>query len=295
MATKRARTTRANPDPTRTTTATKPMTQEAINNLIAQRVTKAIAEYKTQKNSVVNGDTSHTTRTGPRTVRPTRECTYKDYLNYLPLKFNDTKGVIGLTQWFKRTESVSSISNCIAENQVKFASCTLIGSALTWWNSYMRAVSQEASYAMPWKTLRQMITAKYCPRGEIKKLEVELWNLKVKGTDEGHGYHQLCSLFPRVSFVMREKQSSLQTIKWIKNYLGLLIVKPITKGSLTILQGTNKTNNHSKGTTMLHRPMLQGLEKRNHTEEPNLCALNATSTMMDHVVPNALTARGLAI
>nr|GEX57445.1 putative reverse transcriptase domain-containing protein [Tanacetum cinerariifolium] len=30
---------------------------------------------------------------------------------------------------------------------------------------------------------RDMMTAKYCPRGEIKKLEVELWNLKMKGTD----------------------------------------------------------------------------------------------------------------
>ncbi|GJY64558.1 putative reverse transcriptase domain-containing protein [Tanacetum coccineum] len=28
-----------------------------------------------------------------------------------------------------------------------------------------------------------MMTVKYCPRGEIKKLEIELWNLKVKGTD----------------------------------------------------------------------------------------------------------------
>ncbi|GKE49777.1 reverse transcriptase domain-containing protein [Tanacetum coccineum] len=28
-----------------------------------------------------------------------------------------------------------------------------------------------------------MMTDKYCPRGEIKKLEVEMWNLKVKGTD----------------------------------------------------------------------------------------------------------------
>nr|GEX24866.1 retrovirus-related Pol polyprotein from transposon 17.6 [Tanacetum cinerariifolium] len=67
MAPKRARTTRANPDPTRTTTKTKPITQEAINNLIAQHVTEALAEYKIQRNSVVNGDTSHTTRTGPRT------------------------------------------------------------------------------------------------------------------------------------------------------------------------------------------------------------------------------------
>nr|GEY01667.1 putative reverse transcriptase domain-containing protein [Tanacetum cinerariifolium] len=183
MTPKRARTTRANPDPTRTTTTTKPMTQEAINILIAQRVTEALVEYETQRNSDVNGDTSHATGTGPRIVHPTRECTYKDYLNCGSLKFKGTEGVIGLTRWFERTESVSSISNCTMENQVKFASCTLIGSALTWWNSHMRAVSQEVSYTMPWKTLKQMMTAKYCPRGEVKKLEVELWNLKVKGTD----------------------------------------------------------------------------------------------------------------
>ncbi|GJZ30356.1 reverse transcriptase domain-containing protein [Tanacetum coccineum] len=33
------------------------------------------------------------------------------------------------------------------------------------------------------RTLKKMMTVKYCPRGEIKKLEIELWNLKVKGTD----------------------------------------------------------------------------------------------------------------
>nr|GEW76305.1 hypothetical protein [Tanacetum cinerariifolium] len=47
----------------------------------------------------------------------------------------------------------------------------------------MRAVSEEVGYAIPCKTLRQMMTVKYCPRGEVKKLEVKLWNLKVKGTD----------------------------------------------------------------------------------------------------------------
>ncbi|GJW01640.1 putative reverse transcriptase domain-containing protein [Tanacetum coccineum] len=30
---------------------------------------------------------------------------------------------------------------------------------------------------------KEMMTDKYCPRGEIKKLEFEMWNLKVKGTD----------------------------------------------------------------------------------------------------------------
>nr|GFB27684.1 hypothetical protein [Tanacetum cinerariifolium] len=94
----------------------------------------------------------------------TRECTYKDYLNCGPLKFNGTEGVIGLTRWFERTESVFSISNCTSETQVKFASCTLIRSALTWWNSHMRAVSKEVAYAMPWRTLKQMMTANYTLR-----------------------------------------------------------------------------------------------------------------------------------
>ncbi|GJU86221.1 putative reverse transcriptase domain-containing protein [Tanacetum coccineum] len=41
----------------------------------------------------------------------------------------------------------------------------------------------EVAHAMPWKTLKKMMTDKYCPRGEIKKIEFEMWNLKVKGTD----------------------------------------------------------------------------------------------------------------
>ncbi|GJX41673.1 putative nucleotidyltransferase, ribonuclease H [Tanacetum coccineum] len=80
-------------------------------------------------------------------------------------------------------ESVFHISNCAVENQVKFATCTFLGNALTWWSSHMKNVTQDVAYAMDWKTLKKMMTVKYCPRGEIKKLEFELWNLKVKGTD----------------------------------------------------------------------------------------------------------------
>nr|GEX54043.1 reverse transcriptase domain-containing protein [Tanacetum cinerariifolium] len=118
MVPKQARTTRANPDPTRTTTATEPMTQEAINNLIAQRVAKALVEYKTQRNSVVNEDTSNTTGTGPRTVRPTRECTYKDYLNCGPLKFNGTEGVIGFRIKNSKFQPFKSLSELIQERQL---------------------------------------------------------------------------------------------------------------------------------------------------------------------------------
>nr|GFC68630.1 reverse transcriptase domain-containing protein [Tanacetum cinerariifolium] len=80
-------------------------------------------------------------------------------------------------------ESVFYISNCAAENQVRFATCTLHSVALTWWNTHIQIVGYEAAYGMTWKTLMKMMTEKYCPRNEIKKLEMELWDLKVKGTD----------------------------------------------------------------------------------------------------------------
>nr|GEU58452.1 putative reverse transcriptase domain-containing protein [Tanacetum cinerariifolium] len=54
-----------------------------------------------------------------------------------------TKGVVGLTRWIEKMESVFQISNCTVACQVKFASCTLQESALTWWNSHMRAVGQD--------------------------------------------------------------------------------------------------------------------------------------------------------
>ncbi|GJW70313.1 reverse transcriptase domain-containing protein [Tanacetum coccineum] len=69
------------------------------------------------------------------------------------------------------------------ENQVKFATCTLHSVALTWWNTHVKTVDHDAAYSMPWKTLMKMMTDKYCPRNEIKKLEIEIWNLKVKGTN----------------------------------------------------------------------------------------------------------------
>ncbi|GJV29871.1 reverse transcriptase domain-containing protein [Tanacetum coccineum] len=51
------------------------------------------------------------------------------------------------------------------------------------YTDFLKAVGHDGAYAMPWKTLKKMMTDKYCPRGEIKKLETEMWNLKVKGTD----------------------------------------------------------------------------------------------------------------
>nr|GFD02306.1 reverse transcriptase domain-containing protein [Tanacetum cinerariifolium] len=62
---------------------------------------------------------------------------------------------------------------------VKFATCTLLDAALTWWNSQIRSLGPDA-YSMTWEILKKKMTQKYYPQGEIKKLEIELWNLKIK-------------------------------------------------------------------------------------------------------------------
>ncbi|GJX55802.1 hypothetical protein Tco_0285699 [Tanacetum coccineum] len=66
-----------------------------------------------------------------------RECTYPDFMKCQPLNFKGTKGVVELTQWIEKMETVFRISNCSVENQIKFSTYTLLGNALTWWNSHV--------------------------------------------------------------------------------------------------------------------------------------------------------------
>ncbi|GKB42067.1 putative reverse transcriptase domain-containing protein [Tanacetum coccineum] len=112
-----------------------------------------------------------------------RECTFQDFLKCKPQNFSGTEGVVGLTRWFEKMETVFNISNCPSKYQVKYATCTLQDSALTWWNTHKRTIGVDAAYAMNWAGLMRLMTEVYCPRNEIQKMETELWNLTVKGND----------------------------------------------------------------------------------------------------------------
>nr|GEX38839.1 hypothetical protein [Tanacetum cinerariifolium] len=77
-----------------------------------------------------------------------RECTFHDFLKCKSHTFSETEGVVGLTNWFEKIEIVFNISNCPPKYQVKYATCTLQNSALTWWNSHKRTIGVDAAYAM---------------------------------------------------------------------------------------------------------------------------------------------------
>nr|GEV36262.1 reverse transcriptase domain-containing protein [Tanacetum cinerariifolium] len=133
------RTTRASPAKTTT-----PVTNAQLKALIDQGVADALVAHDVDVSR--NGDDSHNLgASSKRTERTAREM-----------------------------ETLFNISNCVVENQVKFSTCTLHGVALTWCKSHVKIVGQDAAHDMPWNTLMKMMTAKYCPQNEIKKLEMEI-------------------------------------------------------------------------------------------------------------------------
>ncbi|GJY09496.1 reverse transcriptase domain-containing protein [Tanacetum coccineum] len=69
------------------------------------------------------------------------------------------------------------------ESKVTFATVTLTDDALSWWNAYAQPMGIEQANGTTWTELKSLLTNKYCPRTEIRKMEEELYNLSVKGNN----------------------------------------------------------------------------------------------------------------
>nr|GFA53033.1 reverse transcriptase domain-containing protein [Tanacetum cinerariifolium] len=146
------------------------MTPEAMQTMIDQALLRNSG----------GGDGSHSSHAeNPRNMHAARPCYYADFMKCHPLNFKGIEGAVGLTRWIEKMESVFNISGCAVENQIKFATCILLDANLTWWNSQIRILGPNA-YTMTWSVLKKKMTDKYCPLGEVKKLEIKLWNLKVR-------------------------------------------------------------------------------------------------------------------
>ncbi|GJW22173.1 hypothetical protein Tco_0032795 [Tanacetum coccineum] len=132
------------------------MTPESIQSMIDQPLLR----------NSTNGDGSHSSHgDNRRNVQTTRPCFYADFMKCQPLNFKGTKGMVSLTRWIEKMVLVFNISGCAIENQVKFATCTLLGAALTWWNGQIRTLGPEA-YAMTWEVLKKKMTDKANPETE---------------------------------------------------------------------------------------------------------------------------------
>ncbi|GKA31659.1 hypothetical protein Tco_0717964 [Tanacetum coccineum] len=114
------------------------MTQAAIRQLVADIVAAALEAQAATMASTDNPNRN----TGPRETLVARKCTYKEFMSCQPFYLN-----------------------------VKFATGTLIEDALSWWNSYAKPIGIEQADKIAWTELKRLLTNKYCPRTEVKKME----------------------------------------------------------------------------------------------------------------------------
>nr|GFA76122.1 reverse transcriptase domain-containing protein [Tanacetum cinerariifolium] len=161
------------------------VTNAQLQTMIDQGVTAALAARDALRST--NGDDSHNSRTGVRrTERAARECTYTDFLKCQPLPFKGTEGVVSLSKWFEIMKSVFHISNCTAENQVKFATCTLHSVALTWMFSEEAGKIEKYVGGLPDMIHGSVVASKPKTMQEAIEIATELMDKKLKNNNN-HG------------------------------------------------------------------------------------------------------------
>ncbi|GJV99948.1 reverse transcriptase domain-containing protein [Tanacetum coccineum] len=166
--------------PKRTSTSAAPaITQAAIRQLITDGIAAAL---EAQAAAMANADNPNR-NTEPREIPVAKRGNYKEFINCQPFYFNGTEGAVGLIRWFKHTKSVFSRSKCAEEDRVTFSTGTLTDDTLSWWNAYAQTIGIEQANRITWTEIKRLLTNKYCPRTEFKKMEDEFYNLVVKGDD----------------------------------------------------------------------------------------------------------------
>nr|GEX69911.1 hypothetical protein [Tanacetum cinerariifolium] len=146
-----------NPQPT--------LTQEAADQLVRDGIEAAIRaerERVTMEETRAGGPAG-----GPAAAPVARECSFTGFIKCGPMQFHGTKGAVGLVRWFEKIEKTFEISECTEGKKVKFATATLHGQALTWWNSQVPTLGHDAANGRPWTEVKQLMTDEFCPTEEF--------------------------------------------------------------------------------------------------------------------------------
>ncbi|GJR00325.1 putative reverse transcriptase domain-containing protein [Tanacetum coccineum] len=266
--------------PKRTSTSEAPaMTQAAIKKLVADSVTAALEAQA----ATMAGTSNPNRNTGPTGTPVAKTGNYKEFISCQPFYFNGTEGAVGLIRWFERTESVFSRSKCAKENKVTFATGTLTDDALSWWNAYAQPMGVHQANQITWTELKRLLTNKYCPRTEVRKMEDELYNLTVKGNDLKpyvRRFQELAVLCPNM--VPNTEKLLEAFIRGLpRNELSTTTITATTTTTVTPTPTTTTTitnHNKTKGKKLSKRMLpllLRTIEKGHYTNQCRKTNINA--------------------
>ncbi|KAD5802580.1 hypothetical protein E3N88_13940 [Mikania micrantha] len=149
----------------------------------------------------LQGSTSDSAHNSNSTNAGTATFTYKQFNDAKPPKYSGTEGATSLLQWLESIKDILDFTGCPENLTVKMASSAFHKGALTWWNSEKNTRGWEVALALPWEDFKKALVEQFCPRHELKKLEVEMWNLvqdSGKSAKYTTRFHELCILVPHL-------------------------------------------------------------------------------------------------
>nr|GEZ62622.1 reverse transcriptase domain-containing protein [Tanacetum cinerariifolium] len=186
------------------------MTPKAIEELVNRRVEEVLTTYEATRavNALEAENQSQNGSDGDNGNGGNRNGGKGNGRNENPNE--NARGVVGLIWWFKKMETVFHISNCPEKYQVKYATITLLNSALTWWNSHKRTIGTESAFTMSWRELIKLMAKMYCARNEIQKMEYKLWNLAVKNNDLAAYTHRFQKLTMMCTKIVPEVEDRVE-------------------------------------------------------------------------------------
>ncbi|KAI3819921.1 hypothetical protein L1987_13774 [Smallanthus sonchifolius] len=159
---------RRDPDNTVANTSEASAETTAIATLLTQQLAAVLPTIVTQINNSTGGSSGSV-------------CTFKHFNSCNPHKYLGCEGATGLLQWFEGMENTFEMSDC--PDEIK------------------KIRGREGALAMTWDKLKEIMIEEFCPSNEMKKLEIELWDLtQDSGESEAYTtrFHELCILVPHL-------------------------------------------------------------------------------------------------
>ncbi|GJU11910.1 putative reverse transcriptase domain-containing protein [Tanacetum coccineum] len=115
----------------------------------------------TTPNKEIGSDLDSTARSGVKAEE------LEDTCESNPRDIDGKGGVIVLTSWIEKMESVMDISACVNNQKVKYVASSLIKKALTWWNTQIQARGRKANMGMTWEDFKILLVEEFYPSNKM--------------------------------------------------------------------------------------------------------------------------------
>ncbi|GKE26329.1 hypothetical protein Tco_1441713 [Tanacetum coccineum] len=152
------------------------MTECWVGSLLAQQLQNLLPEIVNQVTASVNANANNGNGNGANGGNGgdgNNRCTYKSFMSCNLREYDGKGGVVVLSRWIERMETVINNSGCTENQKVRYVASSLVNKALTWWNTQVQARGRKVANDMSWNDFKALLVEEFCSTNEMERLENE--------------------------------------------------------------------------------------------------------------------------